>query len=425
MKAIVLAAGKGVRLEPLTLTKPKNLIPVGGKPILQHLLSTIKASGVKEVLLIIGYGGNQIRRAFGDGSQLGLNIQYERQTRISGTGNALSVAKSYVNNEDFLMVYGDLYIETSVVVKVLTAYRKKKANFMAVAEAERVEDFGLVKIQKSGKILDLLEKPKQIKTPNLVNAGVCIFSPRIFEKIAKTEKSPRGEIEITDAIRLMVKSGENFYAVKVNKESWMDIGRPWDLLTANEHFLKRMKPASKGIVEKGAHLTGKICIEKDVVVKAGSYIEGPVLICQGSKIGPNCYLRPYTTIGRNVKIGNGCEIKNSIIMDGTRIPHLSYVGDSIIGENCNLGAGTIVGNIRFDDKSVKVKIKDEVVDSKRRKLGVIIGDNVKTGINVSFMPGLKVGPNCHIGANVVVYRDISSNVKVSLKQNLVFEKLEK
>jgi bifunctional UDP-N-acetylglucosamine pyrophosphorylase/glucosamine-1-phosphate N-acetyltransferase len=119
-----------------------------------------------------------------------------------------------------------------------------------------------------------------------------------------------------------------------------------------------------------------------------------------------------------VRIGNACEIKNSIIMDGVHIGHLSYVGDSIIGENCNLGAGTITANYRFDAGTIKMMVKDKLVDSGRTKLGAVLGDNVKTGINALLMPGVKVGNNCWIGPNVVVHRDVPSGTAVFLKQNL-------
>lgn len=173
-----------------------------------------------------------------------------------------------------------------------------------------------------------------------------------------------------------------------------------------------------GFVETGAHITGPVTVAETAHVRSGAYIEGPAYIGEHSDIGPNCYIRPCTSIGRKVRIGNACEIKNSIIMDGVHIGHLSYVGDSIVGENCNLGAGTITANYRLDAGTVKMMVKDKLVDSGRTKLGAVLGDNVKTGINALFMPGVKVGNNCWIGPNVVVYRDVPPNTALFLKQNL-------
>jgi bifunctional UDP-N-acetylglucosamine pyrophosphorylase/glucosamine-1-phosphate N-acetyltransferase len=152
-------------------------------------------------------------------------------------------------------------------------------------------------------------------------------------------------------------------------------------------------------------------------VRSGAYIEGPCFIDEGADVGPNCFIRPYTTIGKNARVGNACEVKNSVIMDGTHVGHLSYVGDSILCEKCNLGAGTITANLRLDDGIVKMMVKDKVIDTGRRKLGAILGDNVKTGVNSVLMPGVKVGNGSWVGPNCMVERDLAPNTLVVLKQN--------
>ena len=188
-------------------------------------------------------------------------------------------------------------------------------------------------------------------------------------------------------------------AAQLGKDDWFDVGRPWDLLDANVWALKRMEQKVLGTVEQGAHLIGPITVAESARVRSGAYIEGPVFIDEEADVGPNCYIRSGTSLGKKTRVGNGCEIKNSLIMDGTHIGHLSYVGDSVIGEKCNFGAGTITANLRFDDGRIEMVIKGKVVDSGRRKLGVVMGDNVKTGIQSSFMPGVKVGANTWVGAN--------------------------
>ncbi|MBM4401114.1 MAG: hypothetical protein FJ045_04100 [Crenarchaeota archaeon] len=172
-----------------------------------------------------------------------------------------------------------------------------------------------------------------------------------------------------------------------------------------------------GTVENGAHLIGPVTVAETARIRSGAYIEGPTFIDEGSDIGPNCYIRPCTSIGKNVRVGNACEIKNSIIMDWTHVGHLSYVGDSILCEHCNLAAGTITANLRLDDGTVKMLVKGEVVDTERRKLGAILGDNVKTGINALLMPGVKVGVNSWIGANFTVHRDLPADTIALLKQD--------
>jgi len=288
---------------------------------------------------------------------------------------------------------------------------------MTVVPVKNPEQYGIVELDGSY-VTGIIEKPQPKEAPtNLANAGIYIFQPGIFEKIRQTGESSRGELEITDSLRLLIQEEKkSVLAVQVSSEEWLDVGRPWDLFEANQRALNRIAPVVEGEIEDGAHLLGPVTVGKQARIRSGAYIEGPVSIGEHSDIGPNCFIRPYTSIGKNVRIGNACEIKNSIIMDKAHIGHLSYVGDSIIGEECNFGAGTITANYRFDAKTIKMMIKDEVVDTERTKLGVILGDRVKTGINALFMPGVKVGNDSWIGPNVIAYRDVPPNSVLLLKQ---------
>jgi bifunctional UDP-N-acetylglucosamine pyrophosphorylase/glucosamine-1-phosphate N-acetyltransferase len=179
----------------------------------------------------------------------------------------------------------------------------------------------------------------------------------------------------------------------------------------------------RGLVENGAHLIGPVTVAETARIRSGAYIEGPAFVDEESDVGPNCYIRPCTSIGRKVRVGNACEIKNSLIMDKVHIGHLSYVGDSVLGESCNLGAGTITANYRLDGGTIKMMVKDKVVDSGRTKLGAVLGDGVKAGINALFMPGVKVGCNSWVGPGVVVQRDVAADTVVLLKQSVEERKL--
>jgi len=172
----------------------------------------------------------------------------------------------------------------------------------------------------------------------------------------------------------------------------MEIGRPWDILAADEVLLKDQVGQILGEVESGATLKGAVSLGKGSIIRSGAYIQGPVLIGEDCDIGPNCFIRPTTCIGDRVRIGNAVEVKNSAIMNESKIGHLSYVGDSVIGVGCNFGAGTICSNLRHDGKSIRSYVKGERVDSGRRKLGVIMGDDVMTGINTSIYPGTVIEP---------------------------------
>jgi bifunctional UDP-N-acetylglucosamine pyrophosphorylase/glucosamine-1-phosphate N-acetyltransferase len=240
----------------------------------------------------------------------------------------------------------------------------------------------------------------------MANAGLYLFTPDIFRAISQTVRSPRGEYEITDSLQLLLEAGHDISAQEI--KYWLDLSYPWDLLPANESLLAKLEPQNLGEVEENVVLKGAVSIGKNTVVRSGAYIIGPVIIGEDCEIGPNCYLRPHTSIGDGCHIGAAVEVKNSIIMKGSKLPHHNYVGDSVIGEQCNLGAGTKIANLRLDKKEIQVA----GIDTGRRKLGAIIGDRVETGINASINVGCLIGNNAFIGPGAVVSGVVLPNSKI-------------
>jgi bifunctional UDP-N-acetylglucosamine pyrophosphorylase/glucosamine-1-phosphate N-acetyltransferase len=409
LKAVVLAAGRGERLIPLTETRPKHLLPVGGVPLLERSMRGLAEAGVEEALLVTHYMEERIREHFGDGSGLGLEISYARQEEMRGTADAFRVAEGFAGDAEFLGFYGDLYVDPDCFKTLIGAHRRGETTLCAVP-VEDPSQIGALRLD-GDRVTDVVEKPAPGEEPsNLGNAGIYVFTPDIFQFIKGTGLSSRNEYEVTDSIKALIDSGSTVRAVTIPEEGWLDVGLPWNLLDANERALGLMEPSVEEVVEEGVSVQGPVKICEGARVRAGAYVEGPAYIGPGSDIGPNCYIRPATSIGANVRIGNACEVKNSIVMDGTHIAHLSYVGDSIIGEGCNLGAGTITANIRFDKKNIKVNIKGRPLDSGHRKLGTIMGDDIQTGINVNLMPGVKVGSGAWIEPGLTVYDDVPSGV---------------
>ena len=415
MKAVILSAGEGSRMRPLTLTKPKTMLPVAGKPIIQYNIEYLRDNGITDILLIVRYKEDIVKNYFKDGKEFGVNIIYETQENFLGTANAISLGRTFI--EDSLIVLnGDIILDPVIISQIIKEYDEKKPDtLMVIKEVEDPSAFGVVEIE-NGFIKNIIEKPKKEEAPsNLINAGVYIFNGDIFNKIDKTEKSSRGEYEITDSLFLQIKDGKKVIGHETTKD-WLDIGRPWELIEVNEELISQIKTNIKGTVEKGASIHGEVFLDENSIIRSGVYIEGNVYIGKNCDIGPNSFIRGNSYFGDNVKVGNAVEVKNSIVMENTNVNHLSYIGDSIIGSNCNIGAGTNIANLRFDNATIKTKIKDEKIDSGRRKLGAIIGDSVKTGINSSFSPGVKVGSNSTIGSGVLLYKDIPSNTTVLLKQ---------
>jgi len=394
MKCVILAAGEGKRMHPLTFTRPKVMLPIANKPIIEWNLINAKKAGLKEFIFVVGYKSEMVRDYFGNGKKWNVKIEYVNQGKPRGTGHAISMVEKFVDN--FIVLCGDTIFGVNDIKKIM----QKKAS-IGIVEVKHPEEYGIVEI-KDNKLIKIYEKMDE-PFSNVINAGVYHFDKKIFDYIKKTKKSPRGEYEITDSINMNVKEKT---METVLLEGWRDIVFPWHLLDVNEELLKKFDKKIIGIEEKYTTIKGNVIIGKNTIIMSGSYIEGPVVIGDDCKIGPNCYIRPHTSIGNKCHIGNACEVKNSIIMDESNIPHHNYVGDSIIGKNCNLGSGTKFANLRLDKKTIKVVLNGNKINTKRRKLGIIMGDNVQTGINSTINIGTIIGNNVFIGPGAVANGEI-------------------
>ena len=388
MKAVILAAGEGKRMHPLTYTRPKVMLPLAGRPILEHLVLEIKQAGIRDFVFIVGYRDEAIRNHFGHGERCGVSIDYMTQRKQSGTADALRPASGLIDG-NFLLANGDAIVASAEILRIIT----RGGNTMGLVEMEDTTDMGVVEVRDGG-VTRIHEKAERPPT-QLVNAGIYLLTPEIFSAISATNKSSRGEYELTDSLQLLIEGGIPLYYEMVT--SWINISYPWDLLRANEELLAKIEPQDHGEIEENAILRGSISVGKGTVIRSGSYIVGPAIIGEDCEIGPNCYIRPTTAIGDRCHIGTAVEVKNSIVMSNTNIPHHNYIGDSIIGENCNLGAGTKVANLRLDKATIKVG----GLDTGRRKLGAIVGDGVQTGINSCLNVGCSLGNDSIIGPGVV------------------------
>ncbi len=382
MLAVILAAGEGTRMRPLTYNRPKVMMPVVGKPILEHIIASCVKAAVTRVVVVTGYHEDAVRSYFYD-RPLGAEIEFVRQERQLGTADAINQARDLVHGR-FLVLNGDSLVSPSTLKNLI----KRATDQSTVIAAIKVSDpsnYGMLEVT-GNTVSKIIEKPTNARS-GLANIGSYVFDPTIFEAIDKTTRSTRDEYEITDAIQLLIEQKEEVGYLHID-EPWIDLGKPWDLLRANELLLPSIDGVNEGRVEPLATVDGAIKVGHDSIVRNGAYIMGPAIIGAHCDIGPNCYIRPGTCLGDRVRIGNAVEVKNSIIMDDCKIGHLSYVGDSVIGERCNFGAGTLVANLRFDGQPIKVG----GVPTGRRKLGVIMGDDVHTGINSTINIGSSIGP---------------------------------
>lgn len=412
MKAVIMAAGNGVRMWPLTETRPKCLLPIVGKPITYHQIRELAAAGVNEFIFVVREKKEQIVAYVSSlQQQFGFRLFVVEQGKNNGTAAALLAAEGKVD-DTFIVVGGDLIFDSSIIKKLLKEHKSNESSItVALKKVNRPEKYGIVDIV-DGRISYIEEKPKSPKS-NLANLSIYCMEPSVFEKLKQIKPSQRGEYELTDIL-------VGAKAVEVDGY-WRDVGYPWDLLEANKEMFARMEPKAGDI--RNSTISGKVIMEEGARI-INSYVEGDVYIGKNTVIGPNAYIRGPTSIGDNCFIGESVTVKESVIFDEVDAKHLVYIGDSVIGRNVNFGAGTQLANFRFDEGNINVSTERGWVNSGRRKLGAIVGDNVKFGVLAAVMPGKLIGPNCWIHSSVVVNRNVPSGLYVFVQQQLSFKKLD-
>jgi bifunctional UDP-N-acetylglucosamine pyrophosphorylase/glucosamine-1-phosphate N-acetyltransferase len=361
------------------------MLPVANRPMMEHLVLAARDAGITEFVFVIGYGEREVRNHFGNGERFGIQIAYAPQRQQSGTADALRSARDLVTGP-FLAMNGDMILSSADIARMINV----PGPAMGTSTTDHPGDFGVVLVQ-SGRVISLEEKSKHPKS-SIINAGAYTFTPEIFELLAGVGISARGELELTDALGVLIARHE-LGAVPLS--TWMDIGYPWDLLDANAALLGGLASQNEGVFEEGVHLSGTVAIGEGTVIKSGTCIEGPCIIGKNCRIGPHAYIRGATSIGDECHIGHCTEIKNTVVMAKTKIPHFNYIGDSVIGSGCNFGAGTKIANLRHDHGPVKAGGKD----TRHTKFGAVVGDNVHFGINCSVNVGSVIGSNAQFAPN--------------------------
>ncbi|MDR9459796.1 MAG: sugar phosphate nucleotidyltransferase [Dehalococcoidia bacterium] len=399
MKAVILAAGEGNRMHPLTYTRPKVMLPLANKPIVEHLLLEAREAGIQEFIFVVGYHGDTVRRFFGNGDRWKVSIEYVTQRKQLGTTHALRVVERFIDGK-FLLINGDVIVGGEYIRKIAA----KNEISLSLVEVTNPWGLGVVEVEE-GHVVRIYEKVANPPS-NLANAGLYLLTTDIFAAASGVKKSPRGEYELTDSLQLLIDEQHRVSYEII--DNWLDLSYPWDLLAGNEALMSRVIPQNLGLVEENAVIKGMVSIGKGTVIRANSYIIGPVVIGENCEIGPNCYIRPSTSIGDNCHIGSSVEVKNSIIMGDSKVPHHNYVGDSVIGEGCNLGAGTKIANLRLDKKEITAM----GINTGRHKLGAILGDGVQTGINACIDVGSLLGNGTYIGAGALASGVIAPNSRI-------------
>ncbi|MEV0529972.1 glucose-1-phosphate thymidylyltransferase [Streptomyces sp. NPDC050439] len=332
MKALVLSGGSGTRLRPFSHSMPKQLIPIANRPVLEHVLNGVRELGVTEVGIIVGDRSAQIAAAVGDGSRLGLDITYIHQDEPLGLAHCVVLAQEFLGDDDFVMYLGDNMLPDGVTDIAREFTQKRPAAQVVVHKVADPRSFGVAELDHEGRIERLVEKPQNPKS-DLALIGVYFFTPAIHEAVAAISPSPRGELEITDAVQWLVTEGAQVTASEYGGY-WKDTGRVEDVLECNSKLLEGLLPSVQGEVDDASVLIGPVVVEKGARV-VGSRIVGPVIVGAGTTI-------EYSHIGPNTSIGDNCvlrhtHIDSSIALEGARVTDVRGLHSSLIGRMASVG----------------------------------------------------------------------------------------
>ncbi len=347
MKGLILCAGKGTRLRPITYTNAKQLIPVANKPVIHYSLQAMADADIRDVGIVVGETGREIKDYVGAGEKWGLRVTYIYQDVPKGIAHAVQKSVDFIAGDTFVLYLGDNLIREGVK-GLVEKFRKEKPNaLILLTRVSNPSAFGVAELD-GNRIISLEEKPKKPKS-NLAVVGVYLFDKNILDAVFQVKPSWRGELEITDAISLLLKQGLEVKA-HIIKGFWKDTGVKEDILEANRMFLEELKQDVQGKVDAKSDIKGRVRIEQDVEI-IESKIQGPVIIGARSRI-INSYVGPFTSIDEDVLIEKS-EVENSIILRGSKIISLgARLEESIVGRDVE------IKKVNFRPYSYKMMLGD-------------------------------------------------------------------
>jgi len=369
MQAVILAAGEGKRVRPLTRNRPKAMIPVANRPIIEYVIEALVKNGIRDIIVVVGYRKEQVTRFL---NQLDIPIDVVVQNKQLGTAHALLCAESRIHG-DFLLLPGDNYIDPHSISRI-----KDIPNAMLVKEHPNPSNFGVVMMEE-GFISHIVEKPEH--SPSfMVSTGIYSLKKEIFSHIQGND--------ITDAISSMINDGHQIRGIPA--DDWQDAIFAWDLLKMNRRLLGTLIPAREGTASRQTVIQGAVRIGKGTTIGPNTVITGPVVIGSDCTIGPNCCILPNTSIGSRVTLEPFSFISDAMIMDDSSIGSHSRITDTVIGERCMLADHTSVSRA-----SGLMEIEETAI---RSEFGAIFGDNVKSGPFSGYKNSL-VGNNVTLEGN--------------------------
>ncbi len=373
------------------------MLPVGNRPFMEHVIRALAANGIRDLIVVVGYQKERIMDHFEDGLRYGVRISYVVQDEILGTAHALSRVKDEIDG-DFLVLSGDNLLDEKAVSELIAA----PGEYVILAAMRRTTgDYGVLTVEEN-RVVAIAEKPGR-PCAGILNTGAYRFGLDIFQELPRTPISERGSYELTQTLARMIDAGWEVRA-HVTDGVWADAIFVWDLLSANSIANGLREMEVKGNVEDGAQLRGPVEVGKGSIIRAGCYIVGPVSIGRNCDIGPNAIVLPSSTICDSARVGSHTEIRNSIIMPGTRVGSGCIISDSVIGADCSIGDQFLA-----ESGSSIVEVEDIC---RRAEFGSVVADHSCVGSRALMLPGTMIGTDCRIGSGVTVRGSVERGSRV-------------
>ena len=421
MQVIISAAGESSRFYPFN-DSHKSMIRIMGKTILEHTLNSVKSAGIKDVIIIVS-NIEKTKILIGDNEKLGLNIKYILQEKPTGAGDSLLLAEKYIES-DFFLLY-PYHVDFHKFKDLLLSNKKNSSDIALlvkkITDPLLLQKMGVLKITGE-KVVEVVEKPlKGTESSNLGVIGIYLLNKAFLENLKKTpkehysfEKSMSSYAKIAD-IRFAVTDTDN-----------VSLKYPWDILSFKDHLLSGIKKyfAGSASIAASAQISGEVYVDEGVKVMENAIVKGPCYLGKNTYVGNNSILRQGVDLEENSVVGANMEFKNTLMMENSKV-HSGFIGDSVIGKNCRIGAGFNTANVRLDRATVKAIVKNKKIDTGLKSLGVMIGERTRIGIKSSTMPGIIIGRRVTIGSNTSVIKNVQDDARYYTKfQEVVVEKNE-
>jgi UDP-N-acetylglucosamine diphosphorylase/glucosamine-1-phosphate N-acetyltransferase len=398
MKALILTGGAGRTLVPFSTTRPKSMAVVAGGSLLRRTLNHLREAGITDATVVLGQNGDKVVKTFADGEELGMHLTYVEQDRPRGIGDGILAARErFIAREYFVLVYGDVVTSANPFHQCLQSFNSFKGPIAAVClPGPPTARYGNVYLSGT-RITRIVEKPSVPGLGNYVLAGLFVLPTEIFGLL----EEGGGDMEkvFAECVRA---PGLN---ASIWEEGWIDIEYPWDILAANRMVMDTWEESHisrHAVIEGNVTMTGPVRIERGSVIKSGAVLAGPCYIGRNCYVGNNSLVREYSALGPGSLIGYGVELKNCVLFGNSKVGRLSFVGDSVIGENVDIGSGTMTINESTDRKPIAVDILGACKDSGLAKLGAFMGDDVKVGAGNTIAAGTVLPPGASIAHHATV-----------------------